>query len=273
MVLTDNYLRPEVQACNAQALAAGQPWFLVRPTGRQVWNRTASSVRGRPVAGNVWRSRPSAPTRRSAVTSTDGTAVPRSPKTARRRRPHFRFPRPGGQRRCPAAWIVRGEAPELEGKLQTYDVALVATADSCPGPFGPTGTACGRPGEETVFRPPTLQSRTKTFTADGGHRVATPEETLARFEHHVSPITGAVPMLERASPAASDGVMYVYLAGNNMARSPAISPGCVTTCAICPGKGVSAMQARAPAVCVKASSVTPACSRGDEPRIFPRKSR
>ena len=67
------------------------------------------------------------------------------------------------------------------------------------------------------FRPVALESRRKTFVRDGGHRVVAPEVTLERYGHHVSPITGAVTMLERVGPA-SDGAMHVYLAGHNLAR-------------------------------------------------------
>jgi hypothetical protein len=92
----------------------------------------------------------------------------------------------------------------------------------CPSlPFCP---ACGGK-EQRPFRPPALESRKKVFTADGGHRVALPEETLARHGYHVSAITGAVAMLERitlpgmpAGVPAADGVLHVYVAGHNMAR-------------------------------------------------------
>ena len=79
--------------------------------------------------------------------------------------------------------------------------------------------ACSRREDrkDRPYVPPVLGSHQKTFIRDGGHRVVAPEETLARYGHHVSPITGAVPMLEKAAPA-SDGVLHVYVAGNNMAR-------------------------------------------------------
>src|SRR5262249_13843726 len=117
-----------------------------------------------------------------------------------------------------ASWVVRGELPELDGKLQTLDIPSwrLQTHTLVRLPFCP---ACGRREEDggRSFRPPVLESRKKTFTNDGGHRVVTPEETLAAYGHHVSPITGAVPLLERAVPA-DDGVMHVYVAGKNMAR-------------------------------------------------------
>src|SRR5204863_3360964 len=93
-----------------------------------------------------------------------------------------------------AGWVVRGESPNLEGKILTLDVRswhrqthTLVRRPQCP--------ACGRPDEQwdRPARPVILQSRKKTFTRDGGHRVHPPEATLERYQHHVSPITGAVP--------------------------------------------------------------------------------
>ena len=51
------------------------------------------------------------------------------------------------------------------------------------------------------MRPVVVDSCKKTYTEDGGHRTCSPQQTLERFGHHVSPITGAVPMLERDGTA------------------------------------------------------------------------
>ena len=37
VVLTDSYLRDELDGLNAEAVEAGLPWLLIRPFGRQVW--------------------------------------------------------------------------------------------------------------------------------------------------------------------------------------------------------------------------------------------
>src|SRR5262249_35315849 len=110
-----------------------------------------------------------------------------------------------------AAWVVRGEVPELDGKLQTLDVPTwrLQSHTLVRLPFCPACAAAG----QRPFHALSLTPHKKTFTSDGGHRVVPPEETLARNGHHVSPITGAVPMLERAAPA-DDGVLHVYMAGN-----------------------------------------------------------
>src|SRR5207244_9180076 len=50
----------------------------------------------------------------------------------------------------------------------------------------------------------------------GGHRCATPEETFARYQHHISPITGIVKNMTLVQ-ASNDGLINVYLAGHNFA--------------------------------------------------------
>jgi ribosomal protein S12 methylthiotransferase accessory factor len=261
VVLTDIPLRRELEDCNAAALRDGRPWLLVKPAGRQVWvgplfqpGKTgcweclAQRLRANsPVAaflhrrnghaGTIVQDRAVTPATLSAVWGLAANAV--------------------------ASWIVRGELPELDGKLQTLDLPtwrLQAHTLSWL-PFCP---ACGAK-EERPFRPPTLTSRKKTFTSDGGHRVLSPEETLTRHGHHVSPILGAVPMLEPAGKAG-EGILHVYVAGTNSSR-PSRSLGELRADfrTMNSGKGTSDVQARASALCEGLERYS-GVFRGDEPR-------
>ena len=69
----------------------------------------------------------------------------------------------------------------------------------------PQCAACGtdqyRGGLKPV--PIELDHRRVVFTADGGYRCNTPEETVQRYGHHVSPITGAVSALYRHQNATN----------------------------------------------------------------------
>jgi bacteriocin biosynthesis cyclodehydratase domain-containing protein len=182
-----------------------------------------------------------------------------------------------------ASWVVRGELPELDGKLQTLDVPTLRmqTHTLSRLPFCP---ACGQNTDEAdrPFRPLNLESRKKTFVNDGGHRIVTPEETLARYSHHISPITGAVPMLERVSFNSStpsgarkesaerretgEGILHVYVAGNNASRphqNLAQIRGDLRT--LNAGKGTSDAQARASGLCEGLERYS-GVFRGHEPR-------
>ena len=130
----------------------------------------------------------------------------------------------------------------------------------------PQCPACGDPAmqERQGYAPVRFQSRRKTFTADGGHRTATPEETLDRYGRQVSPITGVVTQLVPGGNLP-DG-LHVYVSGQNLARQ-AID---LTTLrsglrnASC-GKGSTAAQAKVGAM-AEAIERYSGVYRGDEPR-------
>src|SRR5262249_32766868 len=93
----------------------------------------------------------------------------------------------------------------------------------------------------------------------------TPEETLGRYGHHVSPICGAVTVLERVS-ASGDGVMHVFVSGHNLARGPRTFLGLEvdlrnSSC----GQGTTEVQARARALAEGLERYSGNC-QGDEPR-------
>jgi ribosomal protein S12 methylthiotransferase accessory factor len=261
VVLTDSPLRRDLQECNAAALRDGRPWLLVKPTGRQVWVGPLF----RPGQTGCWeclaqRLRANSPVAaylhdrngHAGPAVLDRTATPATLQVGW-----------GLAANAAASWIVRGDLPELDGKLQTLDLPTwrLHAHTLIRLPFCP---ACGT-REDRPYQPPALTSRKKTFTSDGGHRVVSPEETLARNGHHVSPITGAVPMLERAAPAGDD-VLHVYVAGANSAR-PSRTLGQLRSDlrTMNAGKGTSDVQARASALCEGLERYS-GIFRGDEPR-------
>jgi bacteriocin biosynthesis cyclodehydratase domain-containing protein len=261
VVLTDSSWRSELRDCNADALRNGRPWLLVKPMGRQVWVGPLF----RPGKTGCWeclmqRLRANCPVAAflDGRNGHAGAFVPDRAATPATLQVAF-----GLAANAVASWLVRGELPELEGKVQTLDVPTwrLQGHTLVRLPFCP---ACAT-GEERPFRAPALTSCKKTFTNDGGHRVVPPEETLARNGHHVSPITGAVPLLERAAPA-SDGILHVYFAGSNSAR-PSRSLGQLRgdLRSMNAGKGTSDPQARASALCEGLERYS-GVFRGDEPR-------
>jgi ribosomal protein S12 methylthiotransferase accessory factor len=76
-----------------------------------------------------------------------------------------------------------------------------------------------------------------------------PEETLRKYERHVSPIIGAVNLLRR-DLEANDRVMHVYIAGQNFAaRHHSHKDLLKSLWSQCSGKGISDLQARASGLC------------------------
>lgn len=262
VVVADHYLREQLKAYNTEALRSGKPWLLIRPLGRQLWMGPLF----RPGVTGCWeclaqRLRANRPVI-AYVDAKTGTSLTDDPAcTAATLQIAW-----GLAAQTIAMWIARGELPSLEGKIQTFDVTSwqIQTHTLVRLPYCP---ACGVRGAETneAVRPMILQNRPKTFTQDGGHRVVSPEVTLERYGWHVSPITGAVSMLERVG-VSNDGAMHVYLAGTNLARrhrSLDHLRGDLRN--MSSGKGVSDVQARASGLCEGLERYS-GVFRGDEPR-------
>jgi ribosomal protein S12 methylthiotransferase accessory factor len=215
VVLTDDYLQEGLADFNAAALASGRPWLLVKPVGTVLWigpvfrpgqtacwECLAQRLRGnREVESYLHRRQHSAapfPVSRAALPATVQTALHLAVTEA-------------------AQAIVRDDEARPGGTLTTLELTTLVTQQhvvvrrpQCPqcgdGTYGP----------DRAPVPVALRSQPKRYTADGGHRGVRPEETLARYGHHVSPITGAVSALARL-PSGADESVHVYLAGHNAA--------------------------------------------------------
>ncbi|MDB5308475.1 MAG: adenylate cyclase [Gemmataceae bacterium] len=245
VVLADGYLRAELGLYNTQSLAAGRPWLLARPVGRQVWVGPLF----RPGATGCWeclaqRLRANRPveTYLNGKNGSPGGAPERAAS------PASRAAALGLIATAVATWVARRDLPALDGKIQTFDLASWQVRSHTLVRL-PHCRACGSDTPTGTFQPVSLEGRTKVVAQDGGHRTVPPEVTLERFGHHVSPLTGAVTMLERVGPTA-DGAMHVYLAGTNLARrhhSLEHLRGDLRN--MSSGKGVTDTQARASGLC------------------------
>jgi oxazoline/thiazoline synthase len=264
VVASDGYLRSDLRICNEEALQHGRPWLLVKPVGRWVWlgplfvpGKTGcwaclaerlqanapvlsylESKRG--FTGEAGAHRAATSATLQAAWALTATAV--------------------------ASWVARGDLPHLEGKVRSLDV-LTAESQTHTLTRLPSCPVCGEPVRaDRPVRPVVVGTCKKTYTEDGGHRACSPQQTLERFGHHVSPITGAVPMLERDGPGNSDGVMHVYLSGHNSARRTRSLLGLRADLrsANC-GKGTTDAQAKASALCEGLERYS-GTFHGDEPR-------
>lgn len=203
IVLTDDYLRDELDAFNREALAHARPWLLAKPAGTELWigplfvpGRTgcwaclAHRLRGtRKIDGYLREKTNTSNLAASALAmlpSTLHTAVSIvATETAK--------------------WVVRRQNECLEGQIITLNVFSLAKLNH----ILVRRPQCPYCGDQSVFTagqsaPLVLQSRRKSFTSDGGHRSFAPEETLKALEHHISPITGIVGTLRPLSPGVGE---------------------------------------------------------------------
>jgi oxazoline/thiazoline synthase len=213
VVVVDDYLQPELDELNRRHVADGTPWALVKPTGTEAWlgpivrpgetacwacfaqrirgNRQVERYLERKDGAVRWvpGHAPAAAAGVQAAATLLGAAVQR--------------------------FVATGRGDALEGTLVTLDLATLAT-ERHAAIRQPQCPVCGDPA---LAQPPLevgLRPQRKTFTADGGHRVNTPEETAARLEKHVSRVTGAVSSLTKQT-AHDNGLEVSYAAGHNFA--------------------------------------------------------
>jgi ribosomal protein S12 methylthiotransferase accessory factor len=264
VVITDDYLRCELDRYNQDALTAEREWLLVKPNGCVIWlgpvfrpGRTAcweclaQRLRANRNVENFLAQR----NRRAEPLALARGSTAASEQIAARIAAF-----------SVAAWLARDEAPALEGAVVTLDLRSWGS-ETHRVVARPQCRACGDPPEATAnaARPVVLESRRKTFMMDGGHRTRAPEATVERFQHHVSHVSGAVPKLER-NGTPRDGVMHAYVAGSNLSRPPRtldmLQEGLRSRTG---GKGTSDAQARASALC-EALERYSGVFQGDEPR-------
>ncbi|MCU0518728.1 MAG: TOMM precursor leader peptide-binding protein [Oscillatoria sp. Prado101] len=250
VVLTDDYLREGLAEWNQKAMQLQRPWMLVKPAGTSIWIGPIFHPEKTPcwecLAQRLRSNRPI----EQFIQKKKG--IPESSAFAPA--PAFY---PTAQIGLDLAaselvkWVLKRENPALEGKVITFD-ALALKTESHTAVKRPQCEACGAP-EYWQNRHPSpiiLTSGKKTFTADGGHRSFSPEATLKKYEHHISPIAGAVKYMKQASQR-SEGVMHLYYSGHNFSRISAddlyfLKKGIRNSSA---GKGKTEIQAKASAVC------------------------
>jgi oxazoline/thiazoline synthase len=268
VVVTDDYLQPGLAQCNADALSRARPWLLVKPVGGVLWIGPLFQ----PGRGPCWEC------------LAERMHGHRRVETFLERRLQRCTPLPAQRGRLDASvavacnlaalqaarWLAEqgegGETPrESDAQLVTVDLSSMATrihhiarrpqCHSC----GPAATSRGR--EPT---PITLQSCPKRYTEDGGHRTRRPDETLAMYEHTISPVTGIVSTLDKVSLDESHTIRYYVAAQTSPRRADSLSTLRGLLREVSAGKGATDAQARASALC-EALERYSGYAWGDEP--------
>lgn len=261
VVMVSDYLEPDLEELNRQALASGVPWMPLKLVGVVAWIGPVL----RPWAGPCWeclahRLR----NNRSPQTFLQGRGLT-GPLFA----PRAALPLSVQAAACSAAlalsqWLAEGGQGRLGEALLAQDLArfesqwhTVVRRPQCP--------TCGEPERMRAWaqRPLLLKPSPKRFTEDGGHRCMPPQATLARLEHHVSPITGLVGGLS-AVPGQDHPLRPVFQATLPVPSLEDVpAPGDFQVTAF--GKGSTPVQARTSALC-EALERYSARFQGDEPR-------
>lgn len=127
---------------------------------------------------------------------------------------------------------------------------------------------CGHCGDPDLMRyqtrrPVVLGSRPKA--AGGWHRALSPEETMARYQHLVSPVTGVIKEIHR--DRRGPGLLHSFRSGQNAAqRIRSLETLRATERMGNGGKGVTALEAEVGAMCEAVERYS-GTFQGDETRI------
>jgi oxazoline/thiazoline synthase len=259
VAITDDYLRDGLADLNRRALDTGTRWLVAKPVGAVIWvgpffrpgvtacwECLASRLRSnREVESYVGR--------RNQSGDRGATSIAALPSTIAT-----------GLALCATELARRIAKPEDDATVHTFDL-LGWHAETHTLIRRPQCPACGSALREAS--PLVLNPAKKRFTEDGGHRTSTPEETVARYSSHISPITGAVSSLVPVDLGdRADDVVHVYVAGHNFALGgdtlAFVKRSLRTKSA---GKGATDAQARASAIC-EAIERFSGVFQGDEPR-------
>ncbi|WP_013320760.1 TOMM precursor leader peptide-binding protein [Gloeothece verrucosa] len=205
IILTDDYLHPNLEDFNQQALTSQTPWMLVKPLGTISWIGPLFS----PQKTGCWhcfaqRWRDNRPIEEFINRQKNSTTLLTPP---------LAFSEATMQTGLTMAateifkWIVQQKNERIEGNLITYDTLTLQTQDhilvkrpQCP--------SCGEICNKSPL-PVVLGHCKTTFSSDGGYRSCSPEETLRKYQHHISPITGVVRELAKIP---SPGLIHTYIA-------------------------------------------------------------
>jgi len=265
VVMTPDYLSPGLDAWSLEARRQGLRWMPARLGGGESWLGPVF----RPEEGPCWaclafRLLENRPVER--FLQRRGGALPTSPPVG------LAMGTSAGLSLAALAvsrWVVGGGRGRLDDQLLVLDTDGPRLEEHAVR-RRPQCTVCGD-GEwvkKRALAPVVLVSQPKRFTDDGGHRCVSPEETFARYGHHVDPLTGIV--AELRSMAGGDPVRQVY--GSMFRVCPwGAAPAPEDFHRTGSGKGRTAAQARAGALS-EALERYSATFQGDECRIRARSS-
>jgi ribosomal protein S12 methylthiotransferase accessory factor len=246
VVLTDDYLRESLAARNADALESGRPWLLAAPGSAEPWIGPLF----RPDRGACWECLAQRLRRGRRIDRILREAFGRDTPIDRMAGavPTSRQLAAGAVATEVVRWIAGGDrtSPVAERVLTLDTISWhtqfhdVTWRPQCP--------ACGAPDASRDRGAAPIELPPSGTPIPPDLRATPPEETVERFVHHVSPVSGVVPVLAR--PAGTRAPLYAYLAGEPGPQvhqgSSDWQPAPHTPAG---GKGTTDAQARASALC------------------------
>ena len=207
VVVTDDYLRPQLAAWNTRSLISGKAWLLTKPVGIETWigpmfvpgqtacwECLAQRLRGHRkleeyIARRIGTDAPVGVVPAYMASTQHATLAEAATEITR--------------------WIgTGGQSTLLDRVVSTGVLTLERTHHTLTR--RPQCPSCGspEPNDGVIPKPVRLDRRPTAYTSDGGHRALDQRKVLAQLERHLSPITGIVSTLapgDRAGRAHGGG--------------------------------------------------------------------
>jgi oxazoline/thiazoline synthase len=211
VIVTDDYLHPQLAAVNQTMLAEKRPFLLIKPVGIEpwvgpfiipgetgCWTCLAARLQGLRKVETYLQLQSGDPSPRT-------TAVSALPST-----PHIAYSIAATEL---SKWVVQHRSL-LAGRILSLNT-LTWQQQIHTLTKRPQCLVCGRPQlvQQQQERPLHLHTQRKQFIDDGGHRIQTPAATLAQLEAHISPITG---IISRLNPISDSPITPAYAADHNI---------------------------------------------------------
>lgn len=247
VIVTDDYGRKELRRINQEAMTTMRPWMLVKPVGVELWLGPLFI----PGQTGCWEclkqrldiNRPLDTFYQTQKNTGDIIPIPIAglPPSLQIAANHTALEI--------VKWLYYGKNESLEGKIVTIDTQSL-TVKSHALVKRPQCKTCGEPGYKPESRPIILQRKsTYCETSMGGYREVSPGDTIEKYQYHVSPITGVIPILTPYFSKKGTPV-YNYSSGKNMAlMSKTLFWLNMTIRSGNGGKGKTRDQAKAGALC------------------------
>jgi oxazoline/thiazoline synthase len=213
VILTDDYLNDGLAKVNDQALTQSRPWMLVKPLGTIVWIGPIFIPRKtgcwQCLSQRLQHNQPI----EQFIASQNHPIAPLPPLGSLSTTRQIALNMAATEL---FKWIVLGENLNRTGRIVTYDTLTVEIRShilvkrpQCP--------SCGSISDrKRQPQPIVLERCQKTFTLDGGHRCVAPTETLRKYQHHISPLTGIVRGLSK-SQQDPQNLIHTYVASHHFA--------------------------------------------------------
>ena len=207
VVLADSYRAPELKAIHQRSLETGCPWLLAKPEGAEIWIGPLFQPKQPGCYACLLERFEQNQIEERFVEKKQGSSTPIAVSSAML--PTFPILASHLIANELVKWVLCGANRNLDRQVMCFDAgaSTLTVHPFSPRPF----CRCAPKRSEKPF---VLESQKKGPFRDGGYRSVHPEETLRRFSHLLSPITGLISSL-RASLHNQSAGMALFAGGSH----------------------------------------------------------